>query len=123
MIYLQETTAWAHAWVPNHVYYVSDDRRKAVGYIKAGTKRLVKFSKPMGFDTRGRKFTVVKRGEADAAYFGAPAPVAKPAANVVEVAGSGGKTYYVSVTPGRMSCTCAGFQFRNKCKHVDSLNK
>lgn len=120
MQYLQETTEWSASWVPNHTYYVSDDRRKMVGYIKAGTKSLLKLSKPMSFDTRGRKFTVVKRGEADSVYFGAP-PQPKPAANVVSVAGSGGKTYFVTVQPGRMSCTCPGFQFRNKCKHVDSM--
>lgn len=119
MIYLQETTEW-RTQVPNHIYYVSDDKRKMVGYIKAGTKSLIKFSKPMGFDIKGRKFTVVKRGESDSVYFGTP-QVVKPSADVREVAGSGGKTYFVTVKPGRMSCTCPGFQFRNKCKHVESM--
>ena len=120
MIYLQEVTEWNTTYeVQNHIYYVSDDKTKAVGYIPQGKRGLVKFSKPMTLDRKGRKFVKLnKTGERDEVYFGVTA-VEQPAADVITVSGSGGKTYYISKMPGRITCTCPGFQFRNKCKHVD----
>lgn len=119
MKYFQEVTEWASAYVPNHTYYLTDDKRKMVGYIRAGTKNLVKFSKPMSFDTRGRKFVVLpKQGESDEVYF--PNQQEKPVAKAVEVQGSGGKTYYLTQNGARWMCTCPGFQFRHKCRHVEA---
>lgn len=120
MIYIQETTVWEHSWVPNHIYYVTDDKRKAVGYIRSGTTEYIKFSKPMTLDIRGRKFITLRRGESDSVYF-APPPKEAESQNVITVAGSGGKTYQITTTRGRMVCSCPGFQFRNKCKHVTAV--
>jgi hypothetical protein len=121
MKYFQEITAWNANYVQNHIYYLTDDKRKMVGYIKAGTKNLVKFSKPMNFDSKGRKFTVLPlKGESDEVYF--PKTVDKPIGQVTEVEGSAGKKYYVSKTGGRFTCTCPGFAFRRKCKHTESVN-
>lgn len=39
------------------------------------------------------------------------------------VAGSKGNQYTVKVGAGGSSCTCSGFQFRGKCKHVEALAK
>ena len=62
MKYFQEITEWNTSYsVPNHVYYMKDDRTRAVGYIPVGSKTLVKFTKPMSIDTRGRKFVALDR--------------------------------------------------------------
>jgi hypothetical protein len=120
MKYLQEVTQWSGS-VQNHVYYLTDDKRKMIGYIKHGTSELFKFSKPMNFDPKGRKFTVLPlKAESDAVYF-PPTQESKPAGQVVEVEGSGGKKYYVSKIGSRYTCTCPGFAFRHKCKHIEQI--
>ena len=37
------------------------------------------------------------------------------------VKGSKGNDYTVSVTDGIWSCTCAGFGFRRKCRHITEV--
>lgn len=122
MKYCQEVTDWNTSYVvPNHTYYLTDDRRKAVGYIKAGTKKLIKFSKPMSFDTKGRKFVVLpKQGESDEVYFPKKVEVQT---NAIEVQGSSGKKYYLTKSGTRWACTCPGFQFRHKCRHIEEMAK
>ena len=39
----------------------------------------------------------------------------------IEVKGSKGKTYKVSQQGDKWKCTCSGFQFRQKCKHITNL--
>jgi queuine/archaeosine tRNA-ribosyltransferase len=122
MKYFQEVTEWDASYVPNHVYYLTDDKRKMVGYIKTGTKALIKFSKPMNFDSKGRKFVVLpKKGESDEVYF--PKSVEKPVGQVIEVSGSNGKKYFLSKFGKGWSCSCPGYQFRHKCKHVDEMKE
>lgn len=119
MKYFQEVTEWAADYVPNHTYYLTDDKRKMVGYVPVGTKKLVKFSKPMNFDAKGRKFVVLpKKAESDEVYF--PRQTDKPAAKAIEIQGSNGKTYYLTQAGTRWLCTCPGFQFRHKCRHVEA---
>ena len=123
MKYFQETTDWGSNNVQNHTYYLTDDKRKMVGYIKAGTKKLVKFSKPMNFDPKGRKFTILPlKAESDTVYF-PHTEESKPAGQVVEVEGSGGKKYFLRKNAGAWNCTCPGFMFRHKCRHVESMSK
>jgi hypothetical protein len=91
-----------------------------VGYIKAGTKALFKFKKPISIDLRGRKFVELKdrKVEHDEVYFGKKEPDVKPS-NAIEVQGSNGKVYLLTKNAsGKYSCTCPGFTFRHTCKHV-----
>ena len=37
------------------------------------------------------------------------------------VTGSTGKTYTVKLENGHFSCTCAGFGFRRKCRHINEI--
>lgn len=46
----------------------------------------------------------------------APKPVTDT--RVVQVEGSKGQTYTVTISPQGKSCTCPGFGFRKSCKHV-----
>ena len=41
--------------------------------------------------------------------------------NQWHVSGSNGSTYTVMLDTGRWSCTCAGFGFRRKCKHIEEV--
>lgn len=121
MKYFQEVTEWNADYVPNHVYYLTDDKKKLVGYIPAGSKKLVKFSRPLNFDSKGRKFIVLsKKGESDEVYF--PKSVSTEEKNssdeVKEIVGSSGKKYTLVKKKSGWTCSCPGFQFRNKCKHV-----
>lgn len=56
---LQETTVWKDP-IPNHIYYVTDDKSKMVAYLNVVTNKVFKFKKPIRFDTRYRKFKELK---------------------------------------------------------------
>lgn len=44
----------------------------------------------------------------------------KPEVKTVEVKGSKGDTYTLTINPdGRMTCNCKGFGFKGKCSHID----
>lgn len=121
MKYFQEVTSWTSEFpVQNHVYYMDDAKTQAVGYIPQGKKRLVKFSRPMKIETRGRKFVVVKAGEADAVYFAKEQETSQPT-GAVELAGSSGKKYFLTNVGGKWTCTCPGFMFRRTCKHSTGM--
>jgi hypothetical protein len=107
----------------NHTYYLTDDKSKIVGYIKAGTKEFIAL-KPKNFDSRYRKFVEVKglKTSPDDFYFPKKAedkPLAD--AKVWRLAGSKGDTHTVTDEGNGLYCSCKGFQFRNKCKHVDEI--
>jgi len=122
MKYFQEVTEWADN-VPNHIYYLKDDKSFLVGYIQVGSKKLFKFKKPIQFDIRGRKFVEVKgKTESDDVYFAKPVqqPIAK---ETIEVEGSNGKKYILEKLGGRYVCSCPGYQFRRSCKHSQEYNK
>lgn len=59
MEYLQETTDWDCGYnVANHTYLIQAG--KMHGYIKAGTDRVILFTKPLFFSKKGRTFKKVK---------------------------------------------------------------
>lgn len=122
MKYFQEITNWGDAKVHNHIYYLNDDRSFMVGYIQAGSKSLFKFKRPIKFDGRGRKFELLKmKGEPDSVYFERKEELA-PVKNSITVKGSNGKEYFITKVGNKYSCTCPGYAFRHKCKHVEELN-
>ena len=49
----------------------------------------------------------------------APRPVSKN--GMWKVLGSKGESYTVTSEAGQWSCSCVGFGFRRKCKHIDSI--
>ena len=110
MIIVQETTDWA--W-PNHTYFLSDDRTSMLGYIRQGTEEFVKFSKPIGFETKGRKFDVIRKVERKP----------EPAENTWHFEGSKGNIYTVVKEPHGLVCNCPGFQYRGHCKHITEVDK
>jgi hypothetical protein len=118
MKFYQEITEWSYD-VPNHIYYLNEDKSKMVGYIKKGTTELFKFTKPISFSVRGRKFILLDRkGESDSVYFPSAKKTSNQQTDSITVDGSNGKTYTVSKVAGNYVCSCPGYQFRRKCKHV-----
>lgn len=121
MKYFQEVTEWSGSTntAINHIYYLKDDKSSMIGYIKHGTKELFKFKNPIRIDMRGRKFVELKiKAEPDEVYFGKKE---EPKKDVITVKGSNGKEYYLEKVGTKYSCTCPGFMFRHKCKHVDNM--
>lgn len=98
-----ETTEWTGAYQPNHIYLM--DGNCAQAYIPLGIGKPVYFKKPMTIDQRGRSFKPVS-----SALFNVSSD------SVKEVVGSTGKTYFVNAKTN--TCSCPGFIFRGKCKHL-----
>ena len=112
---LLEVTKWSSK-IPNHTYLVNDNKEKLYAYIKVGTKDVVELAKPIKFDTRGRKFKEVPN------YSGyLPQEDIIPVSTEWKVTGSKGDVYTVKEEQGNYSCTCTGFVYRGKCKHIESV--
>jgi len=104
---LKEVTVWDLDYQPNHVYHILDNG-KCYAYQIKGEGELIVLSKPGNFEKRGRKFVKLKR---------VPDPITDPTIQTVEVKGSKGNVY--TVTLGDIpKCSCPGFTFRGNCKHI-----
>lgn len=112
---LQEITEWSTR-TPNHTYIVNDSKDKLYAYIKVGTKDLVELATPMKFYTSKRKFKEIPN------YTGyIPQEDIKPVSTEWRVTGSKGDVYTVREEQGHYSCTCSGFTYRGRCKHIESV--
>ena len=106
-----ETTEWADA-TPNHVYVFNDSLSHAIAYVRAGTKTVSKFKKPMSIDRRGRTFVELEDEEPTRA---------EPKPDQWEFVGSKGDVYLVTREAGAgldYRCTCPGFTYRGSCRHA-----
>lgn len=63
MILAKEVTKWDVEFrQPNHTYLMSDSKSKIYGYFKwHNPKDFTMFKKPIRFDTRYRKFVILKK--------------------------------------------------------------
>jgi hypothetical protein len=101
----KEITNWD---TPNHTYLL--DGNNLIAYIIDGTSSSFYFKNPIkGFDKRGRKFIELDDN---------PFTVTVSSA-LREVKGSKGSSYFVNDAEG--TCTCPGFTYRGKCKHMETL--
>lgn len=101
-----ETTEWSDR-TPNHVYVFTDNLNKIMAYVKAGTKQVIKFRQPIDIDRRGRTFVDLDHTVQD-----------QTDPDLREVRGSRGEIYYVS----SQGCSCPGFTFRGKCRHLAMID-
>jgi hypothetical protein len=117
---VQETTVWKDITYrqPNHVYLMDGD--KVYAYSKWGQGPAEYMRTPLRIDRRGRKFVEVKNNpwNFDLNLITAQEEPEKPQGQVWTVAGSKGNKYFVNLSVGQWSCTCPGFGFRGKCRHV-----
>ena len=128
MKYFQETTEWSDNNVKNGLYYLDDSKTYMVAYQAPGQTEYKRFKSPIRIDKRGRTFKVVAPGEPDSMYIVKSADIAlqtpsKPQNHAIPVTGSNGAIYYVTKNMNTYVCTCSGFQFRRKCKHIDSIKE
>lgn len=106
---VQEITVWDQKYQPNHTYLVDGNRMLA--YIPSGTERAIYFSQPLNFDTRKRKFQEVSK---NLFRF-------MEKSQTVKITGSRGDTY--EVDPDQKTCSCTGFKYRGKCRHLEQVLK
>ena len=113
MKFYQETTNWKDS-IPNGIYLLDDAKSKMFAYIKPGSAAVVKFKNPIRIDTRGRTFKAVANTfnysideeDADQKW---------------EIKGSKGDIYVVRKVENQYNCSCSGYKFRGKCKHIDEV--
>jgi hypothetical protein len=103
MVLVRETTKWT---APNHIYVLDDRMQNMIAYVPEGSNQVKKFRAPIAIDRRGRTFEPLEDPE--------------PTTTVV-VPGSKGQTYVVA-QDGSV-CSCPGFQFRSKCRHVAEIQQ
>ena len=115
MKWFAETTVFAGALSPNHVYLLDDSKSKMFAYKPFGQGKIQIFKNPIRIDVRGRKFQV------NDVQFKTSVEPEVPLGRVIEVKGSKGDVYKVIELNGNYSCTCSGFKFRGDCKHVKSV--
>ena len=96
------------------------DGDKVYAYSKWGQGPAEYMRTPLRIDRRGRKFVEVKNNpwNFDLNLVTAQEEPEKPQGQVWTVAGSKGNKYFVNLSVGQWSCTCPGFGFRGKCRHV-----
>jgi len=110
---LEEVTDWGDYAVLNHTYFTDDGKSKIYAYVKQGTDIVVEFAKPVRFDIRGRKFKAIPN-----VWDFSPKEDLSTANKSWVVKGSKGDSYTVLEENGKYSCSCSGFIFRGKCRHI-----
>ena len=105
---LKEVTEdWTTDFMPNHTYLM--DGEKAIAYKPWHEDPVQHMSKGWRLDKARRKFKELP--------FVASEWGVEEQKNTVTVEGSKGNTYEVDVDAE--TCSCPGFQFRGKCKHIE----
>lgn len=105
MVVLKEITDWNPAY--NHTYLFDGD--KALAYIKHGTKKPIYLEKPLRIDRARRKFVEVKVNPFKKKF----------ESNLIRVDGSKGNVYHID--PDNKTCTCTGYKFHGRCKHLKNV--
>jgi hypothetical protein len=114
MKFYQETTDYKDD-IANGVYLLNDSKSLMYAYVAPNTKTVKEFKNPIRIDIRGRQFREV---ENTFKYTIPNEAVKNPR---WEVKGSKGDVYIVEQSENGLSCSCAGFKFRGKCKHLDKI--
>lgn len=108
MIIVQEITEWDGS-VPNNIYALSNDKLLEYGFIDERTGKHTIYEEPRTFYPKYRKFEIIKKIDSES--------------KGIAVLGSKGQTYYVKKVQEGYSCTCSGFTFYGKCKHVKQVRE
>jgi hypothetical protein len=116
MKWFAETTDYGDA-VPNGIYLLNDSKDKMFAFRPRGTGEIKVFRNPIRIDLRGRKFVI------NPVQFETELKEPEPQGRSWTVRGSKGDEYRVTELNGDYSCTCSGFRFRGKCRHVEQFAK
>jgi hypothetical protein len=116
MKWFAETTDYRDS-VPNGIYLLNDSKDKMFAFRPGRTGEIKVFRNPIRIDLRGRKFVI------NPVQFETELKEPEPEGRSWTVKGSKGDEYRVTELNGDYSCTCSGFRFRGKCRHVEQFAK
>ena len=113
---MKETTVWnADYNIRNHTYLLDGD--KIVAYAVFGGDEIRMSPSRIKIDKRGRKFVFSDHAGLKKLI---PQQKSEPGVRTFKIS-SKDKTYFVTAKSNTFHCTCTGFSFRGKCKHVDAV--
>jgi len=114
---LKETTVWSDRSNANHTYLL--EGTKIVAYAKFGGDEVQVLKTQIKIDKRYRTFIKTKHFGLENVIKSSPT---KSNIRVFKVK-SKEKEYFVELSDYNYTCTCTGFNFRGKCKHIDAVAK
>jgi len=114
---LKETTVWSDGSNANHTYLL--DGTKIVAYAKYSDNTVQVLKSQIKIDKRYRTFIKTKHSGLEKLIKNT---TPKNNTRVFKVQ-SKEKEYFVELSDYNYSCTCTGFNFRGKCKHIDAVAK
>jgi uncharacterized Zn finger protein len=114
---LKETTVWSDGSNANHTYLL--DGSKIVAYAKYSDNTVQVLKSQIKIDKRYRTFIKTKHSGLEKLIKNT---IPKSNTRVFKVQ-SKTKEYFVELSDYNYSCTCTGFNFRGKCKHIDAVAK
>ena len=114
---LKETTVWSDGSNANHTYLLEGS--KIIAYAKFGGNDIQELRTQIKIDKRYRTFVKTKHSGLQKFI---KKTIPKPNTSVFKVT-SGEKEYFVELSDYNYTCTCTGFNFRGKCKHIDAVAK
>jgi uncharacterized Zn finger protein len=114
---LKETTVWSDGSNANHTYLL--DGTKIVAYAKYSDNTVQVLKSQIKIDKRYRTFIKTKHSGLEKLIKNT---IPKSNTRVFKVQ-SKEKEYFVELSDYNYSCTCTGFNFRGKCKHIDAVAK
>jgi predicted nucleic acid-binding Zn finger protein len=112
---LKETTVWSDGSNANHTYLL--EGTKIVAYAKFGGDEVQVLKTQIKIDKRYRTFVKTKHYGLE--KFIKKTPI-KSNTRVFKVV-SKTKEYFVELSDYNYTCTCTGFNFRGKCKHITAV--
>ena len=114
---LKETTVWSDGSNANHTYLL--DGSKIIAYAKYSDNSVQVLRTQIKIDKRYRTFIKTKHFGLQNLIKSTPT---KSNTRVFKVQ-SKTKEYFVELSDYNYTCTCTGFNFRGKCKHIDAVAK
>lgn len=113
---LQEVSEWDAEYKCNHTYLLNGD--KVVAYIKQGDTEVIVLNHQIRIEKRYRKFIEVQNQDLSILI-----PNETPKNIRVFNVQSKDKVYTVELNSvkNKYTCSCTGFTFRGKCKHIDAV--
>jgi len=112
---LKETTIWSDSSNANHIYLL--DGNKIVAYAKFGGNDIQALKTQIKIDKRYRTFVKTKHSGLEKII---KSSSTKSNTKVFKVI-SKTKEYFVELSDYNYTCTCTGFNFRGKCKHITAV--
>ena len=112
---LKETTVWSDGSNANHTYLL--DGTKIIAYAKSSDNSVQVLRTQIKIDKRYRTFVKTKHFGLQNLIKSTPA---KSNTRVFKVQ-SKTKEYFVELSDYKYTCTCTGYNFRGKCKHITAV--